>query len=55
MDADILKLWRSGKDTVLIAHEIGVEHNEIVREADIANRLAVIRDASRAPQPNEAA
>lgn len=43
IDGAILALWKSGLDTYDIARKLSV--SETVRESDVANRLARLRDA----------
>ncbi|WP_150104539.1 hypothetical protein [Rhodopseudomonas palustris] len=42
IDGAILALWKSGLDTYDIARKLSV--SETVRESDVANRLARLRD-----------
>jgi hypothetical protein len=45
IDGAILALWNSGLDTYDIARKLSV--SETVRESEVANRLARLRDAAR--------
>lgn len=46
IDGAILALWGSGLDTYEIARKLSI--SETVRESDVANRLARLRDAAAA-------